>query len=261
MKKINVITPTVRPEMLSVVQKCLSRQTFHDFSWTIVTPLVPVKAEYHEYLEKYDVIHQYVDGVGAYQIIPEPLKNDGDYYGLTKAYNEGFRKSGEELIVSIQDGLWFPPTLLESFWNHYQSNPQALVGAVGNQYDQIVNGKPEHQVWVDPRKRTDFGSFYEVSPREIEYTICSIPRQAIVDVGGMDEEWDKYAALCEKEMNARMDKLGYKFYLDQGIEYRAIKHPRLSEEWDKRYEAGCIYYQKCLQEIDEGKRLRLDFVK
>lgn len=244
---ISVVTPSCRSEMLPIVQKCLQRQEFHDFEWIITTPFSPIE------LDRILDHEQYV-------YVYEGEKKPGTYYSLNMAWNKAFRAAQGELIVSIQDGLWFPPTLLESFWNHYQSNPRALVGAVGNQYDHIENGKPEHCVWVDPRRRTDFGSLYEVGPREIEYTCCSIPRQAIVDVGGLDEKFDTFAALSEKEMNARMDKLGYKFYLDQGLEYRAISHPRLSEEWDTRYDAGCVYYQQCLQEIDSGKRLRLDYI-
>ena len=61
-------------------------------------------------------------------------------------------------------------------------------------------------------------------------------------------------------MMARMYKAGYKTYIDQTIEYRAIKHDRLSTEWDIRYQAGWPYYEKCMKEIENGTRLHLDFV-
>jgi hypothetical protein len=236
---ITVVTPSIRPDMLEIVFKCLKRQSYEDWEWLVASP----------------------EDYGFGKFIQEPPKGN-DFYALNKAWNAAFRTAHGKLIVSIVDGLWFPPDTLEKLWTHYQNNPKSCVTCVGNQYDQMENGKPEHMVWRDPRIRTDFGSFYEVSPSEMELCIASLPLQAIKEVGGIDEEFDKYAALSEKEMCYRMDKLGYKFFIDQTIEYRAIKHPRIggNEKWDTAYEAGCVYYQNCLREISDGKRLKLDYL-
>lgn len=237
--KISVVTPTVRPELLAIVEKCLSRQTIQDYEWLVGSP------------------RNYKFG----DWIPEPPMREGDYYGLNKTMNALYKASKGELVVEITDGIWFEPDTLEKLWNHYEANPKACIGAVGNQYDDIVNGKPEHLVWRDPRMRIDQGSFYEINPNDLELCIGSIPRKAIIDVGGVDEEFDKYAALSEKEMALRMDKLGYKFFLDQSIEYRAIKHPRLNAEWDSHYQEGVKYFQQCVHDIIHGERARLDFLQ
>lgn len=225
--------------MLLIVEKCLKRQTMKDFEWLVGSP------------EDY--------GFGTF--VKEPPKRKGDYYNLNKCWNSLFRQSKGQLIISIVDGLWFPPDTLEKLWNHYLVNPKSCITTIGHQYDKIENGKPEHMVWRDPRARTDLGTFYEVGHSEMELCIASFPRQAVIDVGGVDEEFDRFAALSEKEMMARMYKAGYKTYVDQSIEYRAIHHPRLNEEWDKRYQAGWPYYEKCMKEIEEGKRLHLDFLE
>lgn len=232
MPKITVVTPSVRSEHLPIVKRSLLRQSFREYQWLIVGPVKEAN-------------------------VKEPEKRGGDYYNLNKAWNEAFRRAKGDLIVSIVDGLWFPPDTLQKLWTHYETNPRSCVSAIGHQYDQIESGKPEHKVWADPRARSDFGSFYEVPHTEMELCIASFPRQAVLDVGGVDEEFDKYAACSEKEMMARMYKAGYKLYIDQTIEYRAVQHPRLSTEWDARYEAGIPYYQKCLRDIDNGKRLKL----
>lgn len=236
--KISVITPSVRKELLPIVEKCLKRQTLKDYEWLVASPT----------------------NLGFGTWVPEPPKREGDYYGLNKAWNAAFKVAKGELVVNIVDGLWFPPDTLQKLWDHYEANPKACVGAIGDQYDQIKDGKPEHCVWTDPRRTVQFGTFYEISPRDLELCIASLPLKGIKEVGGIDEEFDKYAALSEKEMCARMDMLGYKFYLDQTLEYRAIKHPRLSESWDERYNAGCEVYFKHLREIRDGKRLRLDYL-
>ena len=248
--KISVVTPSVRPELIPIVKKCLARQTFREFEWRVGTP-----AKYLGEMEK---------AVGSTVfdtlIVEEPPKREGDYYGLNKCWNELFRNARGELIVSIQDGIWFEPDLLEKFWIHYQNDPKSCVSAIGHQYDKMKNGKPENRVWSDPRARLDQGSFYSVGPREMEFCVASIPRLGIFEVGGIDEIYDRFAALSEKELCARLERRDYKFFLDQSCEYRAIHHPRLNEEWDIRYNAGCEVYIRHLQEIAEEKRVRLEYL-
>ena len=220
---VSVIVPSIRDTSLN--EKCLVRQTFKDFEVIIQRPSRP---------------------------LPK-----GSFYDLNHDYNLAIKKSKGELIISYQDQIEIKPDTLERFWEHYKLNPKAIVGAVGDQYSSM---EPPIKVWVDPRKRTDQGTFYECNENDVEYTLASIPRKALFDVGGFDEYFDHYAALSEKELNARMYKAGYKFYLDQSLEYKAIFHPRLTKDWDEKYNEGCIYYAKCLEEIKEGKRLPIDFL-
>lgn len=235
---ISVLSPSIRPGGLDMVAKCLKRQTFADYEWLVSTPYEPPE--------------------WAVQVGTTPK---GDYhYALNRDWNRLYRAAKGELIVNIVDLIWFPPDVLEKLWAHYQANPKALVTAIGHQYDQVVGGKPENRVWTDPRARTDQGSFYQIYPNDMEMCLASVPRQAIYDCGGLDEEYDKGAACSEKEMCTRMDKLGYKFYIDQGIEYRAVQHPRLTKEWDEKYVIASNMYQKHMQEIYTGKRLRLKYV-
>lgn len=217
--KITVIVPTCRDSVLN--EKCLKYQTFPDFEVIVQRPTRP---------------------------LPK-----GNFYDLNHDYNLAIKKAKGELIISYQDQIEIKPDCLERFFNHYKMNPQSVVGAVGDQYSMF---DPPVKVWTDPRKRIDYGSFYECMPNDIEYTLCAIPKKAIVSAGYFDEEFDKYAALSEKELNYRMETFGYKFYLDQSIEYKAIHHPRLKgdENWDKHYFAGLPYYERCLDEIKEGRR-------
>lgn len=235
--------------MLEIVAKCLKRQTFKDYEWIIVAPqklFIPIDRE---------IGHDY-----QFEFIAEPKKRSGDFYNLNKAWNAAFKVAKGELIVSIVDGIWFEPDLLERLWTHYQNNSRACIGAIGHQYKKLANGKPEGLIWRDPRVRKDQGTFYEINFIDLELCVASLPLEGIKAVGGIDEEWDKYAALSEKELVARMDKLGYKFFLDQSMEYRAIHHERLSPDWDKKYQEGCDFFAKCLSKINEGKRLKLDYL-
>ena len=222
--KISVIIPSVRDTSLN--EKCLQRQTFQDFETIIVRP------------------------VGQ--------KPAGLFYTLNRDYNRGVRQAKGELIISYQDQIKIQHDCLERFWGHYKNNNKSIVGAVGDQY---LSFNPPIKVWIDPRKRADQGSFYECLEQDVEYTLCSIPKQAIVDVGGFDEYFDHYAAIAEKELNARMYKIGYKFYLDQSLEYEALHHPRLTADWDEKYKEGSIYYGKCLRAINDNTRIKLNYLK
>lgn len=252
MPRISVITPSVRPEALVMVYKCLERQTFKDFDWWIVGPR-----------RVCEEAQEIIPGPKTFRpiyFVEEPDKRKGDYYSLNKAWNQAFREVDGDLIVSIVDGLWFPPDVLETLHAIYVTNPKACVTTIGHQYDQIEDGKPEHMVWRDPRARHDLGSFYEVGHNEMELCVASFPRQAVFDVGGVDEEFDRYAALSEKEMMARMYKAGYTLWINQNIEYRAIQHPRLNEAWEEHFQKGVVYYNKCMEQIAKGKRMTLTYI-
>jgi glycosyltransferase involved in cell wall biosynthesis len=211
---ISVITPSVRPDGLDIIKKCLKRQDFDDYEWIVASPF------------------EYKD---CDLWLQDPPKEPDDFWGLCKAWNQAYAHAKGDLIVNIQDKIYFPHDTLSRFWFHYQNNPKALIGAIGHQYSDVdETGKPVNVVWNDPRWRVDI-SFQDVPPSEMEMTMCSIPRQALWDCGGIDEEYDKCNGAQEKEMCFRLRELGYKFYLDHTIEYRAIKHGRLTDDWDEVY--------------------------
>lgn len=244
---ISVITPTVRVEGLRVIRDCLDKQTYKDFEWIVVAP---------------KELHDKVD-VPCDLLLSDPPKNEGDFWSLCKAWNLAYSKAKGELIVNIQDWVWFKPSMLERFWGHYQDNPKSLVTAVGDHYERLEDGIPAELVWNDPRKRQDMGTFYRVDHTEMEMTVCSVPKQAVLDCGGVDEEYDKGPGVQEKEMCLRLEVLGYGMFIDQGLEYKAIRHPRLTTDWDEKYwSVTAKLYEKHVKELLAVKRpLNVGFVK
>lgn len=236
---ISVITPTVRPENLPIISKCLKRQDFTDWEWLVITPK-----------KNFTVI----EGMNMPCILLEdPKRALDDFYCLNKAWNLGFAKAKGELVVTIQDGIWFYPDLLSRFWGHFKNNEKSCVSAVGDQYEkQDDKGEPTNMVWQDPRDRS---KFVEVQSSEMEMAVCSVPKQALIECGGLDEEYDKGPAVGEKEMCLRMSMLGYELYLDPLIEYKAIKHPRLTSDWDDKYwKVTAPMYQRHVHELMNGRR-------
>jgi hypothetical protein len=212
--KISVITPTVRPDGVEIIRKCLNRQDFDDFEWIVASPF-----EYKE----------------CDLWLKDPPKREDDFWNLCKSWNQAYAHAKGDLILNVQDKIWFPQDTLSRFWFHFENNPKALVGAIGHQYSgHDEHGKPINIVWADPRWRGDI-SFQEVAPSEMEMTMCSVPKKAVWDCGGIDEAYDKGPGAQEKEMCFRLRELGYQFFIDHTIEYRAEQHPRLTKDWDDKY--------------------------
>lgn len=192
MPGITVITPSVRPKGIELVARALKRQTFRDFEWIVEKP----------------------EG-----------KPKGLYWTIYRDYNRAVRKAKGELIVSWQDYTYADPQALEKFWTHYQNEPKTIVTGVGNKYE---DEEWTVQTWQDPRERDDQGSFYGCYYNDIEWNFCSIPKKAILEVGGFDERLDKYSSLCGLDVLDRLNiKGGWDFKIDQTNKSYSLEHGRL----------------------------------
>lgn len=213
--KISVITPTVRPDGIELVERALRIQTFTDFEWLIVAP-------HHNW-----VLRTKVESVKR---LLEPYKKEGTVWNLNRAYNYAIKKAQGDLIVSWQDWTYARPDTLERFYTHFEQEPKTLVTGVGNKYSDDTWTS---EVWKDPRKRTDQGTYYPCYFNDIEFNFCSVPRQAFFDVGGFDEELDKMYGMDGYSVVDRINMLGgYDFKIDQTIESYSLEHPR-PEKWEE----------------------------
>lgn len=89
---ISVITPSIRPEGLKVVQDCLSKQTYQDFEW-LVELGIPQRG-----------------------------------CDLNQAFNRMLRRAKGELVVFYQDWIKIQDDGLERFWNAPREFITAPVG-------------------------------------------------------------------------------------------------------------------------------------
>lgn len=114
---ISVLTPSIRPEGLKIVQECLAKQTFKDFEWLVE--------------------------IG----IPERG------HDLNKAYNRMLKRANGELIVSYQDFITVDENFLDNCWKKYQESKDTFftcpVGKVTDPSD------PKESVRWDFRKTAE----------------------------------------------------------------------------------------------------------
>lgn len=212
----------------------MKRQTEQDFELIIVDAL---------WKEREKEIKEYINDPRL-KYIRQSDKKEGALTNLAHADNEGFRACTGDLIVLLQDYIWIPPTALEKFWFHHEhADGRIQITGVGHQYgkpsgEDIVNPKgkitvfekpyvkkPSEQCWTDPRMRTDFGTFYECTPQDIEFNYCAVPRRMIADLGGMDEQFDfEGFAWDNVYMAVKGDMAGYSPMIDQTNECMGFDH-------------------------------------
>lgn len=211
---ISIITPTVRHEGLGLVDRALRRQGHTDYEWIIGSPDMPQNLK------------------TPFVWVKDPKLDAGDIWSLNKCYNAMIEQSKGDLIVSWQDYTFTNPDTLDKFWFHYQNEPKTIVTAVGNKYQ---DDSWTVMTWKDPRERDDQGSFYQCFWNDIEGNLCSIPKQAVYDVGGFCNDMDKYYGLDFFNVLNRLNDIGgYDFKIDQSIKSYSLEHGRLNgESWDE----------------------------
>lgn len=213
---ISVLTPSVRPEGLALVQKALRQQTHKDFEWIVGSPFDPGN----------DTLR-----IRGSQWIRDTGPRSNEAWSLNRVYNDMIRASRGELVVSWQDFTYARPDTLERLWEHYMREPETLVTAVGNKYQDSTWAVV---TWQDPRKRTDQGTFYSCFFNDIEANLCSIPRKALYAVGGFDEVLDAYFGMDAYSVFDRINIIGgFDFKIDQTIESYSLEHGRV-DNWEEK---------------------------
>ena len=204
--KICVITPTIRPEGLKLVEKALDEQTFTDFDW-IIGSSFPPKCDWADWVED---------------------KFKGGYWTLNRIYNKLIKATDAPLIVSWQDFTYGDDTILERLWEHYQKNNKSLVSVTGHKY---LDDTFALESWFDPRRTNSL--FTETSFNNVEWNLCSCPRKALVEIGGFLEDLDfEGFGMDGYCVNQRLNELGYKFFLDNEVKSYSLMHGRV-DKWEK----------------------------
>jgi hypothetical protein len=210
MAKIAVLTPTVRPEGLGLIEKSLKQQRFREFLWVVCSPEEP-------------------QGVSPDIWIKDDF--EGGFWSLNRAYNAMFRMVKQvPLCVSWQDWIYAKPDGLHKFWTNWDALHQGnqVISGVGHQYDRLDEyGKPTHQIWTDPRITDKYGSFYECNWNDAEWNFCAIPTELVFRLGGLDEELDMLGFGGDQlQLSERMNDVGTKFFLDQTNQSYTLRHTR-----------------------------------
>lgn len=171
--KVSVLSPTIRPIGLNIIQECLSRQSFKDFEW-IVEVGIPGKG-----------------------------------HDLNAAFNRMIKRSKGELIVFYEDYTKILDDGLERFWKAYQDHPNTLFTAPLGKVKEWGN-KPswDWRAWKQDEKQTDYTNCLS---RSWEIDWGAAPKEILYKIGGFDEELDKFWSGDNLSAGIRAEIAGYKF--------------------------------------------------
>jgi len=234
---VSILTVTNRMGGIDILKNNLRRQTLSDFEVVLVD---------EHYDKRKDEVAKYLQGFHVKHIKPRPPAK-GDAWNLNKAYNDGFDACEGDIIVSLQDYIWMPPQGLERFLRF-----PSLVSGVGHKakypdtaydlegkitiFEKEFNGKPEGIAEYD--ERIDGPQIEEVNFSFFELNYAAIPRKIIKEIGGMDEEADKYYSGDNVQLGFRCAKNGHSIFLDRGNECIGFYHqqwfPR-PEKWEEKH--------------------------
>lgn len=121
---------------------------------------------------------------------------------FNQAMNRMIRKSKGELIVILQDFIKIKKEGLQMFWEAYNKIPQVFITApVGKTSD----GECIEWDWREHKSNEEDLDFSEW---EIDWACC--PKKLIVEIGGFDEELDKYWGFDNVNVGDRINMAGYK---------------------------------------------------
>ena len=130
-------------------------------------------------------------------------RNDpNDPPNFNQAMNRMIRKAQGELIVILQDYIQIKKNGLEMFWEAYQKNPTVFFTApVG----KTLTGDAVEWDW-----RAHTNEDVELNFAEWEIDWGCAPKKLLIEVGGFDEELDKYWGFDNVNIGERIVMAGYK---------------------------------------------------
>lgn len=165
------------------------------------------------------------------------------------AMNRMIKKAKGELIVSLQDYIKIMPTGLERFWKAYKNNPAFYTAPVGKTLDF------ENFEWDWREKRKDYE---EVDWKEWEIDWGCAPRAALEEIGGFDEELDRYWGFDNVNVGFRAHLAGYDFRVLSSNMAAAYDHDKMFRHpfRDKR---NPDFFNERLADIRRG--LKINYLK
>lgn len=141
-------------------------------------------------------------------------------HDLNAAFNRMLKRAKGELIVFYEDYTKVPDDFLATCWELYQKEPRTFwTFPVGKTLDW-------EQITWDWRKEAD-----EIDYQGWEADLACAPLQALKEIGGFDEELDRYWSCDNLNVALRASLCDYKFKVYNkihGIAYdhdKAMHHP------------------------------------
>lgn len=245
-RKINCFTATYTHEGIRIIADCLSRQTLKDFNWIVVDKHWDMKW-FNEKILPYglDIIY-----------LPEKARYPQKFSGWNNARNTGKIFFDAELIVELEDYIWFRPDCLERFFHIYDKCNNSVVSAVFSRclyssyekaFGKEILTDSDVEVFdptVRPRDQgvvaTSILPYVDISNQYVgfEGNISSYPLSIIRNCPELwDEEMDDALGFNNFQVAVEAMLLDYYILMDSDTKYYYFEHKDIGSgawEWSSR---------------------------
>lgn len=138
-------------------------------------------------------------------------------HDLNKAFNKLIRRCNGELIVILQDYIKIEPDALQRLWEAYEKDSRTFYTCpVGKISNLDYSGDPRWDWRATREEPLDFTLW--------EADFACAPKKALYEIGGFDEELDRYWSCDNVNVGCRAEIAGYKFGLLKDVRGVAYDH-------------------------------------
>lgn len=172
-------------------------------------------------------------------------ESDGSVHDLNAAFNRMLKKAKGELIVFMEDYTKATTEGLNKFWDGYQKEPNVFWTAPLGKTDDWQNIRWDWRAYQDATETT-------YNCWEIDWGAA--PKKALFEIGGFDEELDKYWSSDNVNVGYRAYLNGYKFKNMFDNPAMAFDHNKVMEHpFIKNYNPG--FNKERMDSFKPGEKL------
>ena len=208
--RITVLTETCRTQYMETQANALRLQTFTDFEWVLMDDNYGENKEWVASFVKVPLTH----------IPPREVK---PYFATAAAINDALIYTRGELVIFLVDYVIPQPTCLEKQWEVYQKYPKSFISgsSIPLQDDGSMRAGKDYRQWLFemgffPRIQLEEG-IWEVPREGVQNWWMgrndSVPLEALLDINGLDEQFDGRWGGQDADVAQRLMTYGLKYLL------------------------------------------------
>ena len=244
------------PSYYEALLRNLSRQTLREFE------LVYVDTFYEENKEKFDKL---LSGLNFnVKHVPIHVEHrywyDKGYCYIAAAKNTGILHADGELLVTCDDGEFFPDDFLQRYWNHYKTGHYML-----GMHNRLKNIKTENgipifpisgEVYINDHRFLNVANqTYQHKNGSWAFAGTSFSLLDALELNGFNERMDGCKSLDDCDFGNRLQMLGRKFVQDKKGIFYILDHPSYADMTPANWEVGSDGQASQLPPVSRKKKI------
>lgn len=236
------------PSYYEALLRNLSRQSLREFE------LVYVDSFYEENREKFDRLLSGLNFIAKHVPIHKDHRYwfDKGYCYIAAAKNTGILHADGELLVTCDDGEFFPDDFLQRCWSHYKSGHYMLgmhnrlksiktengIPVFPIQGEIYINDNRFNQLYINASPSSKSNNIFQHNNGSWAYAGTSFSLLDALELNGFNERMDGCKSLDDCDFGNRLQILGRKFVQDKKGIFYILDHPSYADMTPANWEVG-----------------------